>query len=180
MSVTITEAVFICRWIKIRRIRVQYSRSARLLQFRKSAGCIIGTNGALPNRTLDPFDPECAVSFVRTGLDGCDMTCKENQLPRFPQTKFISELRIYGFISLRSVPMGFQDGQATVGIGGQGFRVLKVLHPPEFFDFAFGVFHLQIREVAADDLAQSPRNRPRKKSNSEVAAYFEANVGDDT
>ena len=35
-------------------------------------------------------------------------------------------------------------------------------------------------EVADDDLARSPRSRPLKKSNSEVAAYFEPNVGDDT
>src|SRR5712691_10110364 len=52
MSVTTTEAVFICPWIKIRRIRGRYTRSARLLQFPKSAVYITGTNGAQPEGDL--------------------------------------------------------------------------------------------------------------------------------
>jgi hypothetical protein len=56
MSASTTEAVFICPWIKIRRIGVRCSRSARLLRFPKSVVCITDMNGVLPNRLRLRFD----------------------------------------------------------------------------------------------------------------------------
>ena len=56
MSASTTEAVFICPWIKIRRICVRCSGSARLLRFPKSVVCITDMNGVLPNRLRLRFD----------------------------------------------------------------------------------------------------------------------------